>query len=91
VNSARRAGGQGTDGISVFDAVEKQSGLNSDLQNAPLPSLVIESVNRKPDDTPAGVATALSITPARFETASIKLANPDKQRMSDWSTPAITR
>jgi len=39
--------------------------LNSDLQNAPLPSLVIESVNRKPDDNPAGVATALSVTPAR--------------------------
>lgn len=50
---------KGTDGISGFGAVEKQSGLNSDLQNAPLPSLVIESVNRKPDDNPAGVATAL--------------------------------
>lgn len=80
-----------TDGISGFDAVEKQSGLNSDLQNAPLPSLVIESVNRKPDDNPAAAATALSVTPVRFETTSIKLANPDKQGMSDWSTPAITR
>ena len=60
--------------------------IDSTLQNAPLTLLVIESVNRKPDDNPAGVATALSVTPARFETASIKLANPDKQGMSDWST-----
>jgi hypothetical protein len=51
----------------------------------------VESVNRKPDDNPAGIATALSVTPVRFEAPSIKLANPDKQGMSDSSTPAITK
>ena len=77
MDSARALADKGTDVISVFDAVEKQSGLNLDLQNAPLPSLVIEGVNRKADDNPAGIATALSVTSARFEVASIKLANKE--------------
>ena len=58
MDSARALADKGTDVISVFDAVEKQSGLNLDLQNAPLPSLVIGSMNREPDDNPAGIATA---------------------------------
>jgi hypothetical protein len=66
-------------------------GIEFGFANAAMTSLVIESVNRKPDDNPAGVATALSVTPERSEAVSIKLANLDKQGMSDWSTPAITR
>jgi uncharacterized protein (TIGR03435 family) len=73
---------KGADGISVFDAVEKQLGLKLDLQNVPMPSLVIESVNRKPTGNAAGVATALALAPARFEAASIKLANPDRPPMT---------
>jgi len=33
---------KGADGISVFDAVEKQLGLKLEVQNMPMPSLVIE-------------------------------------------------
>jgi uncharacterized protein (TIGR03435 family) len=70
---------KGSSGISVFDAVEKQLGLKLEAQNVPVPSLVIESVNRKPTENPAGVATALVVAAARFEAATIKPANPDNR------------
>jgi uncharacterized protein (TIGR03435 family) len=70
---------KGADGISVFDAVSKQLGLKLDLQDVPQPSLVIESVNRKPSENPSGVATALALAAARFEAASIKPADPNGQ------------
>jgi uncharacterized protein (TIGR03435 family) len=67
---------KGADGISVFDAVSKQLGLKLELQNVPMQSLVIASVNRKPTENPPG-ATALALAAARFEAATIKPANPD--------------
>jgi uncharacterized protein (TIGR03435 family) len=69
---------KGTSGISVFDAVEKQLGLKADLQNVDQPSLLVERVNRKPTENPAGVATALAVAAARFEEASIKPVKPDQ-------------
>jgi len=69
---------KGADGISIFDAVSKQLGLKLALENVPLPSLAIESVNRKPTDNAPGVAAQLAEAPARFEAASIKPADPDK-------------
>lgn len=68
---------KGADGISAFDAVDKQLGLKVELQNVPMPSLVIESVNRKPTANPEGIATVLAVADARFEAAIIKPANPD--------------
>ena len=69
---------KGSNGTSVFAAVEKQLGLKAELQNVPIPSLVIESVNRKPTPNPEGIATALALPAARFEAATIKPANPDQ-------------
>ena len=68
---------KGADGISVFDAVEKQLGLKLEQKNIPMPALVIESVSRKPTPNPPGVETALALEPARFEAASIKPSDPD--------------
>lgn len=67
---------KGAEGISVFQAVEKQLGLKVDLQNTPLPAKVIESVNRRPTPNPDGIATTLAVAEARFEAASIKTADP---------------
>jgi uncharacterized protein (TIGR03435 family) len=39
---------RGADGISLFDAVEKQLGLRLEKQNIPTPALAVERVNRKP-------------------------------------------
>ncbi len=68
---------KGAEGISLFSAVEKQLGLKLELQDVPMPSLVIDSVNRMPTANPEGTETALAIAPARFEAASIKPAEPN--------------
>jgi uncharacterized protein (TIGR03435 family) len=73
---------KGADGISFFDAVDKQLGLKLELKNVPMPSLMIESVNRKPTENAPGVAAALALPPARFEVASVKPADPDKPPMN---------
>jgi uncharacterized protein (TIGR03435 family) len=69
---------KGHDGISVFDAVEKQLGLKLELKDVPVPGLVVDHVNRNPTANPDGVASALVLAPARFEVASIKPADPTK-------------
>ncbi len=68
---------RGSDGVSLFDAVEKQLGLKLELQNIPMPALAVERVNRKPTPNPDGIAAKLTLASARFEAASVKPANPD--------------
>jgi uncharacterized protein (TIGR03435 family) len=68
---------KGSDGISVFDAVDKQLGLKMVQQNVAMPALVVEKVNRTPMPNPEGIAAKLAIPAARFEAASIKPANPN--------------
>ena len=68
---------KGADGISLFDALEKQLGLKLELRNIPMPALAVERVNRKPTPNPDGIAAKLNLTSARFEAASVKPANPD--------------
>jgi uncharacterized protein (TIGR03435 family) len=73
---------KGPDGISLFAAAEKQLGLKFDLQDVPVPSLVIESVNRTPTPNAPGVEKELAEAPPKFEAASIKPwddANPGVQ------------
>ena len=72
---------KGAEGISVFAAIEKQLGLKADLQNTPMPALVIESVDRKPTPNPDGIATTLAVAEARFEAATIKPADPSGRPM----------
>jgi uncharacterized protein (TIGR03435 family) len=68
---------KGSDGISVFDAVEKQLGLKLTLQQIPLDSFGIERVNRRPTSNPVGIESALALAAARFEAATIKPADPN--------------
>jgi uncharacterized protein (TIGR03435 family) len=68
---------KGADGISIFDAVEKQLGLKLELKNVPMPTLAIEHVNRKPTANPDGIEATLALAAARFEAASIKPADPN--------------
>jgi uncharacterized protein (TIGR03435 family) len=68
----------GSEAITIFDAVDKQLGLQLDLQKAPAPVLVVESVNQTPTENPAGVAEALPPSPiAEFDVADVKLSLPD--------------
>ena len=66
----------GPDGISIFDAVEKQMGLKLELQTAPTAVLVVEKVNQKPTPNLPGVGTGSSDGPLEFEAADIKPSAP---------------
>ena len=68
----------GADGITVFDAVEKQLGLKLDLQTAPTPVLIVDSVNEKPTANPPNLEKVLPTPPpAQFEVATIKPSDPN--------------
>jgi uncharacterized protein (TIGR03435 family) len=68
----------GADGISIFDAVDKQLGLKLEPQKLSLPVIVVDSVNERPTDNPPGVTTNLPAPPpAEFEVATIKPSPPD--------------
>jgi uncharacterized protein (TIGR03435 family) len=70
----------GDDGISIFDAVDKQLGLKLDLQTAPRPVLIVDSVNQKPTPNATGIEKILPPPPpAQFEVATIKPSKPDTQ------------
>ena len=70
----------GAEGITIFDAMEKQLGLKLEAQKAPTAVIVVDSVNEKPTDNPPEVAANLPATPlAEFEVAVIKPSKPDAQ------------
>lgn len=76
----------GPDGITIFDAMEKQLGLKLDLQTAPRPALIVDQVNRIPTPNAPDIAKALPPEPpAHFEVAVIKPSRPGQPEvgMSD--------
>jgi uncharacterized protein (TIGR03435 family) len=63
----------GADGITVFDAVDKQLGLKLEPGKVPMPVIVVDSVNQKPTANLPEVTTALPAPPPpEFEVASIR-------------------
>jgi uncharacterized protein (TIGR03435 family) len=68
----------GADGISLFDAIEKQLGLKLEAKQAPLPVLRVDSVNQQPTPNAPGVAATIpAAQPAEFEVVSIRPSAPD--------------
>jgi uncharacterized protein (TIGR03435 family) len=67
--------------ISFADAVEKQLGLKLEERPVSTPVLVVESVNRKPAENPAGTADILPpiVMPTEFEVASVKPTDPNSR------------
>jgi uncharacterized protein (TIGR03435 family) len=74
----------GADGISIFDAVDRQLGLKLELSKVPTPVVFVDSVNEKPTDNAPDLAEKLPGTavPTEFEVASIKPTPPDFQGMN---------
>jgi uncharacterized protein (TIGR03435 family) len=69
----------GSDGISLYDAVDK-IGLKLDMQTVALPVLVVDRVNEKPTDNAPGVTNNLPAAPTEFEVADIKPSAPGETR-----------
>jgi uncharacterized protein (TIGR03435 family) len=68
----------GSDGLTLFDAVDKQLGLKLEAQKLPLPVLFVETVNQTPTPNAPGVAAKIPPPPpTEFEVATIKPTAPD--------------
>jgi uncharacterized protein (TIGR03435 family) len=79
-HSKGRVGRAGANGISVFDAIDKQLGLKLEAKTAPLPILVVDSVNETPTPNSPDFAKILPPPPPpEFEVATVKPSRPDEK------------
>ena len=68
----------GADGISIYDAVDKQLGLKLEAGKVPQPVIFVDSVNETPTPNAADISKFLPPPPAlEFDVAVIKPTNPD--------------
>lgn len=67
----------GPEGVTLFDAVDKQLGLKLAMGKAPLPVLVVDSVNQKPTANLPGVTEKLPPLRMEFDVADIKPSTQD--------------
>src|SRR5215470_16188126 len=68
----------GADGISIFDAVDKQLGLKLVAGKIPQPVIFVDSVNQRPTPNAADTSKFLPPPPAlEFDVAIIKPTSPD--------------
>jgi uncharacterized protein (TIGR03435 family) len=70
----------GAEGISIFDAVDKELGLKLTLKTSPLPVLLVDSVNETPTPNAPDLAKIMPpLPPVQFEVATIKPSAPDEK------------
>jgi uncharacterized protein (TIGR03435 family) len=78
----------GSDGITIFDAVDKQLGLKLEAKQIPAPVIVVDDVNRRPTQNPPEVEASLPPSPPlQFEVATIKPSDPQVQAMRVQTPP----
>jgi uncharacterized protein (TIGR03435 family) len=63
--------------IPLPEALEKQLGLKLELTTAPMPTIVVDSVNRKPTENSAEAMKQFPALSNEFEVASLKPVAPD--------------
>jgi uncharacterized protein (TIGR03435 family) len=82
----------GADGISIFDAIEKQLGLKLEAGKVPQPVIFVDSVNKTPTPNSPDIAKFMPPPPAiEFEAAVIKPTNPEfKGTRMNWVSDRIT-
>lgn len=68
----------GPDGVSVFDAIDRQLGLKVEPQKMAMPVLFVEKANEKPTPNAPGIAIEPE-PPVEFEAADIKSSQPGAQ------------
>ena len=70
----------GPDGITVFDALDKQLGLKLALGTEPEPALIVDSVNEMPTPNASDLAVRMPpLPPLQFDVAVIKPSQPDER------------
>jgi uncharacterized protein (TIGR03435 family) len=79
-HSKDRAARVGADGVTVFDAIEKQLGLKLEAKTAPLPVLFVDSVNETPTANVPGFEKILPPPPPpEFDVATVRPSAPDEK------------
>jgi uncharacterized protein (TIGR03435 family) len=67
----------GDNGVSLFDAMDKQLGLKLEEQKVSTPVIAIDEVNKKPTDNIPNLEAKLpALPPAEFEVVDIKSSGP---------------
>jgi uncharacterized protein (TIGR03435 family) len=69
----------GKDAIPLQQALEKQLGIKVELQKRAFPTLVVDSVSRKPTDNVPGIEKLVPVVPTEFEVADLKPSAPNAQ------------
>ncbi len=59
------------------DALDKQLGLKLEMTTTPMPTIVVDSVNRKPTENSAAAMKSFPPLPTEFEVASLKPSAPN--------------
>ncbi len=63
------AAAAGEEKVTIFDALQKQLGLELTRSDVPMPVLVVDSVNRRPSENLPDIAQRLPALPAQFDVA----------------------
>ena len=84
-----RLAAAGADGITIFDAIDKQLGLKLELKQVPTPVIVVDSVDRTPKVNPPGVVDSLPPPPPQFEAVTIKPTDPEFMGTRLQVTPSV--
>jgi uncharacterized protein (TIGR03435 family) len=80
---------QGSDGITIFDAVDKL-GLKLEAKTAQLPVIVVDKVDEKPTPNAPGLDKALPPPPpAEFDVVVLKPSKPDARLGADFTANQI--
>jgi uncharacterized protein (TIGR03435 family) len=67
----------GKDAIPIQEALEKQLGIKVEMQKRSLPTLVVDSVNRKPTDNVPGIEKLVPTVATEFDVADLKPSAPN--------------
>lgn len=71
-----------SDGVTIFEAIDRQLGLKIQLQKTPSNVIVVDSVKETPAPNAPEAVKILQISkPTEFEVADVKLSPPDARRM----------
>jgi uncharacterized protein (TIGR03435 family) len=71
------------EGISFFEAADKQLGLKIEEKKVPLPAMAIDSVNETPTPNAPGVKENLPVEATEFEVAVVKKSAPGMPQRAD--------
>jgi uncharacterized protein (TIGR03435 family) len=75
--------------ITIFDAVDQQLGLKLEARTAPLPVMIIDSVERPSPNSADLVSKIPPAPPAEFEVAEIRPSTPDEQPSGDFQNGRV--